>query len=74
MNHQLLVGQNILEKGKFLIDPSIQEGEEVIDWDMLEEEFKDVELPLEEDIIDISDEQLIQELNLRLFEKTKNKE
>jgi len=42
MDHKLLIGQNILEKGKFLIDPSIQEGEEVIDWDMLQEEFKDI--------------------------------
>jgi len=32
MDHQLLVGQNILEKGKFLIDPTIQEDEEVIQF------------------------------------------
>ena len=64
MDHQLLVGQNILEKGKFLIDPTIQEGEEVIDWDILQEEFKDLEIP--EDIIELSDDQLYQVLQDRL--------
>lgn len=46
MPHKLLIGQNILEKGGFLIDPKLRENEEVddeIDWEMLEEEFKDFE-------------------------------
>ena len=36
MNAPLLVGQNFLEKGKFLIDPTMREEEEV-DWDALVE-------------------------------------
>jgi hypothetical protein len=67
MDHKLLIGQNILEKGKFLIDPSIQEGEEVIDWDMLQDEFKDVELS--EEVVEISDEHLIEELRIRISNK-----
>ena len=47
MEFPVLIGQNILEKGGFLIDPRInEEGEFVegeIDWDALQEEFKDVE-------------------------------
>ena len=64
MDHQLLIGQNILEKGKFLIDPTIQEGEEVIDWDMLQEEFKDIEIP--ENWFEIDDDHLVEELRIRL--------
>ena len=48
MEFPVLIGQNILEKGGFLIDPRInednqQEFDEAIDWDLLQEEFKDVE-------------------------------
>jgi hypothetical protein len=64
MDHKLLIGQNILEKGKFLIDPSIQEG---IDWDMLQDEFKDIELT--EEIVEISDEHLLEELRVRITNK-----
>lgn len=41
MPDKLLIGQNILEKGKFLIDPQINEG---IDWEMLQEEFANIEI------------------------------
>ena len=51
MEFPVLLGQNVLERGNFLIDPRINEDEEVeddtleeeIDWDFLQEEFKDVE-------------------------------
>lgn len=45
MEYPVLVGQNALEKGKFLIDPRIREDEEEIDWDALMETVKDVEAP-----------------------------
>jgi len=64
MDHKLLVGQNILEKGKFLIDPSIQEGIEITDWDMLEAEFSNIEIPAQ--FFEISDEHLVEELRIRL--------
>jgi len=44
MPYKLLVGQNILEKGKFLIDPTVNEEMEKVDWDMLQEEFADLEV------------------------------
>lgn len=58
MEFPILVGQNILEKGKFLIDPSINEDVEVepdlleeseddIDWDTLYENLGPIELPEE---------------------------
>ena len=46
MDYPVLIGQNVLEKGGFLIDPRINEDGEIvddIDWDILQEEFKDVE-------------------------------
>lgn len=67
MDHKLLVGQNILEKGKFLIDPSIQENEGVIDWDKLQGEFNDIEIT--EEISEFSDEHLIEELRIRIKNK-----
>lgn len=58
MEHQILIGQNILEKGNFLIDPSrqpekqtLEAGEGLIDWDYLQEQYKDVHA--EETEIDI---------------------
>lgn len=45
MEYPVLVGQNALEKGKFLIDPRIREDEEEIDWNALMETVKDVEAP-----------------------------
>jgi hypothetical protein len=49
MQDMLLVGQNILEKGKFLIDPTIQKDyvpmqSEEVDWDEMQERFKDISL------------------------------
>lgn len=44
MPEPILLGQNFLEKGKFLIDPRIQED---VDWNVLQEEFKDVKAPVE---------------------------
>mgnify|MGYP001815585430 CR=1 FL=1 len=47
MDFQVLIGQNVLEKGGFLIDPRVNEEDEAVegevDWDLLQEEFKDVE-------------------------------
>lgn len=45
MEYPVLVGQNALEKGKFLIDPRMREDEEMIDWDAIMESVKDVEAP-----------------------------
>lgn len=43
MEFPVLIGQNALEKGKFLIDPRIREEEEgEIDWEGLMEDVKDV--------------------------------
>ena len=50
MQDAILIGQNILEKGKFLVDPmkikdsATMEGEEEfeIDWEELHERFKDI--------------------------------
>jgi hypothetical protein len=44
MEYPVLIGQNALERGKFLIDPSIREDEELeeIDWALLHEEVADV--------------------------------
>lgn len=51
MESKLLVGQNILERGQFLVDPNRQrdhidvaesEEKEFVDWEVLQERFKDV--------------------------------
>lgn len=43
MQYPMLIGQNILAKGKYLIDPSIQEGEEGdVDWDTLYENLGEI--------------------------------
>lgn len=44
MEYPVLIGQNALERGKFLIDPSIREDEDLedIDWELLHEEVADV--------------------------------
>ncbi len=56
MKYSMLVGQNVLEAGGFMVDPTINDGDEVayegtdVDWEGLQEEFKDdvVEQPLDE--------------------------
>ena len=59
MDFPVLVGQNILEKGKFLIDPSINEDAEQpeileegddIDWDTLYENLGPIEHPVDEPV------------------------
>lgn len=35
MSHDVLIGQNVLQKGKFLIDPSMESEE--VDWDYLDQ-------------------------------------
>ncbi len=50
MEFPILVGQNILEKGKFLIDPTINESvkeEDDVDWNALYEAIGDIEVPEE---------------------------
>lgn len=51
MESKLLIGQNVLERGQFLVDPNKQqdhvdqmEGEEQVDWEQLQERFKDVQI------------------------------
>jgi len=47
MTYPMLVGQNVLECGGFMIDPRIDMVEDVedyeVDWEALQEEFKDIE-------------------------------
>lgn len=46
MEFPVLVGRNALMQGKFKIDPSLDEGKvksDEIDWDLLQEEMKDVQ-------------------------------
>jgi len=56
MQYPMLVGQNILEKGKYLIDPSIQEGaeneNEEIDWDTLYENLGEISVDAKEPMTD----------------------
>jgi hypothetical protein len=58
MEFPVLIGQNILEKGKYLIDPTINEEVTIIDegddidWDALFENLGPIELPQEEDSTD----------------------
>lgn len=47
MDFPILVGRNVLEKGKFLIDPRLRED---IDWDRVEAEVKHVSANQEEPI------------------------
>ncbi len=44
MEYPMLIGQNVLEKGKYLIDPSLQEGveNEEVDWDTLYENIGEI--------------------------------
>ena len=55
MQYPMLVGQNILEKGKYLIDPSIQEDAEEIDWNLLYENLGEI---LVESDTSLSDEEI----------------
>ena len=46
MNYPMLIGQNVLEAGGFMIDPTIEDPDSMeenfeVDWDALQEEFKD---------------------------------
>ena len=51
MQDKILVGQNILEQGKFLVDPNKQANSfEDVDWDALQELYKDVEVIEEEQL------------------------
>lgn len=69
MNSKLLIGQNLLEKGKFLIDPNMNESTDndtQIDWESLQEEFANVETEIPKEPVELSDECLIEELRSRL--------
>lgn len=45
MQDKILVGQNILEKGQFMVDPNKEQNRfEDVDWDALQELYKDVEV------------------------------
>lgn len=62
MEYSMLIGKNVLERGGFLIDPKMDEAEDIdnieVDWDMLAEEFKDEEVePLS---LEISETDVIQ--------------
>jgi hypothetical protein len=47
MEDKILVGQNILEQGKFLVDPNKQRDRfEDVDWDALQDMYKDVEVEI----------------------------
>jgi len=63
MEYSVLIGKNVLERGGFLIDPTIDEDLEIdldsfeVDWDLLAEEFADEEVSevsvvTEEDVIE----------------------
>jgi len=54
MQYPMLVGQNILEKGKYLIDPSMQEGveNEEVDWDTLYENLGEISVDAKEPMTD----------------------
>lgn len=61
MEYSILIGKNILERGGFLIDPKIAEGDVdidtfEIDWEMLAEEFANEEV----EPITISEEEVIE--------------
>ena len=53
MSYPMLIGQNILEAGQFMIDPTIDDPDDPdnidedleIDWESLQEEFKDDVVP-----------------------------
>lgn len=47
MDFPILIGQNVLEKGRFLIDPSIRENQEDIDWNFVMEQVQTVDAPTE---------------------------
>jgi len=52
MQDKILVGQNILEQGKFLVDPNKQHDRfESVDWNALQEQFKDISI-VEESVED----------------------
>jgi len=45
MQDKILVGQNILEKGQFMVDPNKEQNRfEDVDWDALQEMYKDVKI------------------------------
>ena len=73
MTYPMLVGQNILECGGFMIDPTIDDPEQVdedfeIDWDSLQEEFKD---DIVSDVISENDRISLKELINFLKEEIK---
>ena len=76
MTYPILIGQNVLEAGGFMVDPSIDAGEDPnvemgenpmagkemntgadmtedfeVDWEALQEEFKDDKIPSDEEIL-----------------------
>lgn len=54
MQYPMLIGQNVLEKGKYLIDPSMQEGveNEEVDWDTLYENLGEISVETKEPMTD----------------------
>jgi len=73
MSEKLLIGQKVLEKGKFLVDPSVQkETSESIDWEGLQDDYKDIEV--EHDFINITEEMLMKQISLDDIIKYLNKE
>ncbi len=63
MQYPMLVGQNILEKGKYLIDPSIQESEEEIDWDLLHENLGEILVEADHSLTDEEISELFKNLS-----------
>lgn len=70
MEHPILIGQNILEKGDFLVDPTVIRDEiakEDIDWDALQDEYKDIEV---ESNVLISENRIIKTEEIEQLYKT----
>lgn len=54
MQYPMLIGQNVLQQGKYLIDPSMQEGveNEEVDWDTLYENLGEISVETKEPMTD----------------------
>jgi hypothetical protein len=61
MQYPILIGKNILKSGGFMIDPRMDESDDVIDWDLLQETFKD----------DVIEEQLVEKVQVNEVEVKK---
>lgn len=73
MTSKLLIGQIVLEKGKFLVDPSQQQQmPESIDWEGLQDDYKDIEA--EHNYINITEELMNKQISIEDIIKYLNKE